>query len=253
MNSNSTSPDTRIYAIGDLHGCLDLLNTLLAWIETDVREAGAKRNVLVFLGDYVDRGSQIKALVDRLAGGFPFMQETIYIRGNHEHTLMRFLAGEGVSWNWFKYGGLETLKSYDLTPPTDPEEATAIEPALSIELASIFPERHRQFMENLELHWSDGEYLFVHAGLKPGVALSDQDEHDLLWIRSDFLDSDADFGQVVVHGHTVTPAPEVRSNRIGIDTGAYANGLLTCVVLAGTQRQFAFTTEDGVQVQDIIK
>jgi serine/threonine protein phosphatase 1 len=252
MPHNSTEPNTKIYAIGDIHGCLELLNSLLKWIEGDVQTSEAERHVLVFLGDYVDRGPHIKAVMERLVSGFPFVDDTIYIRGNHEATLYQFLSGEDVSWNWFKYGGLETLQSYGLTPPTDDEEASAMQAVLRNELSPIFPIHHRKFLkDDLRLTWINGDYLFVHAGLRPGIELADQSEHDLTWIRDEFMDSDVDFGKIIVHGHTITPTPDVKANRIGIDTGGFANGLLTCLALEGTSRQFIFATDSGVQAQDV--
>lgn len=251
----SLLPDTRTYAIGDIHGCLDILNSLLAWIEEDVRASSATHNVLIFMGDYVDRGPHIKQTIARLMGGFPFMQEVVYLRGNHEDTLLKFLNDEPITWAWLKFGGLVTLKSYGVKTTIEADQAgdldEIIETALSTELNRLFPDDHRHFLENnLITSWTNGDYFFAHAGVRPGVPLADQVDHDLIWIRDDFMHDDTDHGKMIIHGHTITDKPDIHPNRIGIDTGVFSRGLLTCLVLEGCEKKFVFTTEDGVQVAD---
>ncbi|MBT4889547.1 MAG: serine/threonine protein phosphatase [Rhodospirillales bacterium] len=245
VTSSSTSPNTRIYAIGDIHGCNDLLGNLLTWIEDDVCTKGAARNVMVFLGDYVDRGPDIIGVLDRLIKGLPFVQETIFLRGNHEDTLLRFLDGDDLDWRWFEHGGIETFKSYGLDIPDDPHQAHAKAALLRKKLKLAFPPNHKRFLEQLDNYWLDGDYLFVHAGIKPGASIEVQSQRDLLWIRDEFLASTADFGKIIVHGHSITDKPNVQPNRIGIDTGAWRTGLLTCLVLDGVERHFVFSNPDS--------
>ncbi len=248
QQASSTSPQTRIYAIGDIHGREDLLALLLNWIEGDVQSAGSKHTVLVFLGDYVDRGPHTPDVLERLIAGFTFMQETVFLRGNHEETLLNFLNSEAIGWSWFKYGGLETLQSYGVAVSADLEEATACSEKLSKELSLIFPPEHKNFLQHLEIQWSDSDYMFVHAGVRPGVALVDQSDYDMMWIRDDFLNSSEDFGKIIVHGHTIEPDPVIKVNRIGIDTGAFESDRLSCLVLEDNKRRIVYTNQGKVHV-----
>lgn len=227
-------PNTRVYAVGDVHGCLGPLNALLAKIEADATGfVGAK--VLVYLGDYVDRGPESKAVIDCvLAGRDGF--ETRAIRGNHDQTLLDFLQDPNLFREWRDYGARETLMSYGVVPPLfDNEQAFAVARAA---LLTAMPQRHLDFLAQLPFGFEIGDYYFVHAGVRPGVKLAQQMPEDLLWIRDDFLLSGADFGKIVVHGHTPTEAPVRRANRIGVDTGAYVTGRLTAAVLEGTDCRF---------------
>lgn len=224
-----------VAAIGDLHGRLDLLELLWPKIDAASRLSSCRHRTLVFIGDYVDRGALSSALVERLLDGFPGF-ESIFLKGNHDETLLQFLADPKVGDTWRNFGGLETLSSYGVAyAPGKSWVETRNEFALAL------PQTHLQFFKNLRLHAVIGGYVFVHAGLKPYVALDDQRETDLLWIREEFLESRANFGRVVVHGHTPTAEPVVRHNRIGIDTGAYLSGKLTALVLEGRNRQFLST------------
>ncbi|QQS14157.1 MAG: serine/threonine protein phosphatase [Rhodospirillales bacterium] len=241
--STARAPDGRVvYAIGDIHGRADLLERLLARIVEDAEEtAGDAARVLVFVGDYVDRGMESRQVLERLVAGVPDGFEPVFLLGNHEEAFLGFLDGGVVAFDWFRFGGLETLYSYGVgvpRPPVDPEDVDAIRARL---VAAVPPE-HVAFMRACKLTHSEGDYLFAHAGIRPGVPLDKQDPDDLLWIRDEFLHSrDPHGGRVVVHGHTVTDEPEVRFNRIGIDTGAYVSGHLTCVVLSGADRRFIAT------------
>jgi serine/threonine protein phosphatase 1 len=229
--------DARVYAIGDIHGRLDLLRAAHDRILADAQTSRVARKVVVYLGDYIDRGAESRAVVDLLLDeplpGF----QAIHLKGNHEQALLDFLGDSAVAPEWFFYGGDATLASYGVARPTPgggPEALLTVQ----AELRARLPERHLAFYRALKLSHREGDYLFVHAGLKPGVPLEAQREQDLLWIRDEFLSSDADHGCIVVHGHTIAPRPDVRKNRIGIDTGAYATGRLTCLRIDQDEREF---------------
>lgn len=224
-----------VVAIGDAHGRLDLVENLWAQIDAASRLSSARRRTLIFIGDYVDRGLQSRELIDRLLRGFAGF-ETHYLKGNHDDTLLQFLADPTIGDAWRNFGGLETLRSYGVAHPQGKNWSQT-----RSEFAAALPHEHLAFFKNLKLHVTLGDYLFVHAGLKPRVPLEEQSETDLLWIREEFLESTVNFGRVVVHGHTPTDAPVVRANRIGIDTGAYITNNLTAVVLEERTRRFLST------------
>jgi serine/threonine protein phosphatase 1 len=229
---------SRIYAIGDIHGRADLLRTMHQLIHEDAYERQAARNVVVYLGDYVDRGPASAEVIDILLNeplpGF----EHVHLAGNHEDTLIRFLSDTSVAGLWLEYGGDATLYSYGIKPPRiNPSDLDRAQQ----EFRESLPDRHFRFMSELKLTHCEGDWFFVHAGVKPGVGLEAQQPQDALWIRGEFLNSDADFGKIVVHGHTVTQEPEVRRNRIGIDTGAFMSGHLTCLIIEGERWSFLQT------------
>ncbi|WP_119680484.1 metallophosphoesterase family protein [Indioceanicola profundi] len=231
----------RIYAIGDIHGRSDLLDLLMRRISADARTAArGLQHTLVFLGDYVDRGQDSAGVLERLSAGPPPGFGMVCLRGNHEAVMQRFLTDHSVGPAWLSFGGVETLASYGIRPRPDLDQERWL-PIARSELARTLPQPHHAFLQGLRLHLRVGGYLFVHAGIRPGVKLERQKPEDLLWIRDAFLDSTARHGMTVVHGHTVVREPEVRPNRIGIDTGAYASGRLTCLVLEGTERRFLTT------------
>lgn len=234
--------DMRLYAVGDVHGRDDLLGQLMANIQADGREHPTKRKILIFLGDYVDRGLQSKQVIDRLTGQRPDGFETVYLKGNHELAMMQFLGDAQFGRTWKYYGGLETLHSYGINELTLSDDPRDFERARE-RLVEVLPSAHRHFLETLSLSAEFGDYFFVHAGVRPGLSLARQIEDDLLWIREDFLSSRASFGKIVVHGHTPTEGAVFRSNRIGIDTGAYMTGVLTCLVLDGVSREVLQTGE----------
>lgn len=225
----SLPPGHRVYAIGDIHGCDDQLATLHALVATDLAARPVGCPLLLHLGDYVDRGPDSARVVARLAGGPPLAGvPAVNLMGNHERTMLDALAGERAAvTDWRISGGREALKSWGLDADADP--ASWIEG---------IPTRHLAFVRGLALHHRLGGYLFVHAGLRPGLPLEAQSADDLLRIRHSFLNSEADFGAVVVHGHSPTRGPVVRANRIGIDTGAVYGRELTCLVLEGDRLAF---------------
>ena len=226
----------RVYAVGDVHGRSDLLDVLLAMIAEDAATSAADRRVVVFLGDYVDRGADSRGVVDRLAAGPPEGFAWVCLRGNHEDMMLSFMADRSLGPAWMRNGGLPTLTSY-LGPEAERMDLAELQRAL----IAALPTRHLEFLKTLSLTHYEGDYLFVHAGVRPGVALSRQSPADLLWIRDPFLDSQASHGKVVVHGHSIDWRPVERPNRIGIDTGAFTTGHLTALALEGTRRAFLQT------------
>ena len=233
-------PATRIYAIGDIHGRLDLVRELHRLIKADACGYDGMR-VVIHIGDYIDRGPDSRQVLDYLLDSPMSAFESIYLLGNHERTMLEFLDDITVGPGWLRYGGIETLHSYGITPDPDvrdpPEQFRQVQAALRREL----PGSHRRFLEGLRLTHVEGDYLFVHAGVRPGVPIERQCADDLLWIRDEFLLSVADHGKVVVHGHSINRVPERYANRIGIDTGAYATGRLTSVRLEGSACSFIQT------------
>ena len=236
----SVSPATRVYAIGDVHGQLATLTRLIAMILDDAGNAPVARRVVVYLGDYVDRGLESRDVIDYLLDHPLPDFETVFLKGNHDAWLLAFLEDAGVGPEWLNAGGQATLLSYGVAVPPGPKSAASLE-RIREAFARVLPTAHRVFLEGLRLRHVEGDYAFVHAGLRPGVPLDDQQEGDLLWIRDEFTEDRSDHGVMVVHGHSVSERPEVRDNRIGIDTGAYATGRLTCLVLEGQSRRFLTT------------
>jgi serine/threonine protein phosphatase 1 len=228
----------RIYAIGDVHGRADLLTRLLSWIDADLAARPVSRPIQVFLGDYIDRGPASRDVIDCLIER-SLHHETVFLKGNHEVMLAAFLR-EPAAWRaWREFGGTQTLLSYGILSRlnVDPTEGARVARAL----AQALPQSHRHFLASLRSWFVCGDFLFVHAGLRPGVSIQKQTDKDLLWIRDDFLSSKEDFGKVVVHGHTPIDRPELRPNRINIDTGAYATGRLTCLIIEQERISFART------------
>jgi serine/threonine protein phosphatase 1 len=238
-------PDgVRVYAVGDLHGTLDLLRQLEAAINEDIATDGTYlSNYIVYLGDYVDRGWHSRELVHHLAHPPRDGVQRVHLLGNHDAWLRDYLRGQPVGGAWLRYGGDATLVSYGVKLAPGPDEDARLEATLP-ELREAVPTGHVDFLERLEIAFSFGDYFFCHAGIRPNVPLASQSTEDLIWIREPFLDWRGDPGKVVVHGHTVDDRPVVRRNRIGIDTGAYSTGRLTCLVLQGQSRRFMTTGAD---------
>jgi serine/threonine protein phosphatase 1 len=225
-----------IYAIGDIHGRLDLLNPLLDKILDDAATLGGGRPVIIFVGDYVDRGPDSRGVIDRIIAlaATPGL-EVRTLKGNHEEQLLSFLDDPRSGPPWMEFGGAQTLLSYGIVPPKGRTDMEVWDEA-RLALAKALPPEHLQFLNGLELAITCGDYLFVHAGVRPGVPLNQQSERDLMWIREEFLAADRACDKVVVHGHTPEASPYVGRHRIGIDTGAYATATLTAVRLLGAER-----------------
>ena len=206
----------------------------IAAIHRDVENHGAGA-LTVTLGDYIDRGPASRGVIDVLAGN-PFPTPYVALIGNHELLMERFLADPAVGEHWRRLGGLETLRSYGV-PVGDLMIGRNFAEA-SLRLRDAVPAAHVEFLRSLKTSLVRGKYFFCHAGVRPGIALAKQSDDDLIWIRDVFLNSTVDFGKIVVHGHTPAPEPEVRPNRINIDTGAFATGRLTCVALDDEGHRF---------------
>ncbi|MBA2919743.1 serine/threonine protein phosphatase [Sphingomonas sp. MAH-20] len=230
---------TRLYAIGDIHGRLDLLDQLLFRIEADNRTRGDGSTQLIFLGDLVDRGPNSAGVVQRALEIRQSGRPARFLMGNHEEVFLKALNGSLEALRFFvKIGGRATILSYGF----DEAEYDRLDYAeLLPELVRRVPAEHVAFLRAFEDRIAIGDYLFVHAGVRPRVPLDEQSGGDLRWIRSEFLDFRGDHGAVVVHGHTITDQVEERPNRIGIDTGAFASGRLTALGLEGSDRWYLST------------
>ena len=230
---------TLVYAVGDVHGRADLLRTLFERIDADAKSHAGTAH-LVMLGDYVDRGFQSRQVIEFLMSDRVSHFETSFLKGNHEEALLRFLEQPEHGPEWANYGGRETLVSYGVRPPRSLTMNDEWVEAHA-RFVEAFPEEHLHFMRSLELSKRIGDYGFVHAGTRPGRAFEEQQEHDLLWIRDEFLNAGGRDDVVVVHGHT--PADDAYNDfrRINIDTGAYFSGRLTAVRLEKDQISFLKT------------
>lgn len=219
-----------VYAVGDIHGRSDLLAELLRKIEADAAETDAAKKTLIFIGDYVDRGPDTSGVVETLLHALPESFSAQFLKGNHEQLLLDFLDDPCRLDHWRMNGGEPTMASYGV----DVESLKTIgasPDAWRDAFMSALPPAHFDFYRHLKLEVSLGDYLFVHAGVRPGVPLHAQDERDLIWIRDEFLEATEPFGKIVVHGHTPRSEPVVRANRIGIDTGAVFSDRLTALRL----------------------
>jgi serine/threonine protein phosphatase 1 len=238
----SLSKGLRVYAVGDIHGRFDLLNKLLARIDTDIALRPTVRPVYVFLGDYIDRGSSSRETIDRLIEHGE-THESVFLKGNHELIAIKCLSDPSLFDQWMRLGGLETLKSYGAAPATLANGKQIVE--LQAAFHNALPQAHFRFFRDLRSSFACGDFFFAHAGVKPKVDLSRQKQSDLLWIRGEFLSSNDDFGKIIVHGHTPNSEIEVGPNRINIDTGAFATGRLTCLVIEGGSLSVIDTSLDA--------
>lgn len=233
----------RAYAVGDVHGRLDLLDQLLAAIRSDHQRRPKAKALLIFLGDLIDRGPDSAGVIERLVtlGCSDF--RVITLAGNHEEVLLDVLSGNDHQFaGWLRFGGAEALRSYGL----DPDAVATLPPAEAArQIAGTMPVTHRRLLSELGDSFRFGDYLFVHAGIRPGIPLEQQSTTDLRWIREPFLSDTRDHGMTVVHGHTISERVEEAGSRIGIDTGAYQSGRLTALGLEGQQR-WTIDTVDGL-------
>jgi serine/threonine protein phosphatase 1 len=224
----------RAYVVGDIHGRLDLLEELLAKIHAELQRRPAGKTLLAFVGDLVDRGPKSAQVVERLRTYQRPGVRPVFLLGNHEEVFLRIVKGDtSLIPSWLQFGGLQCLVSYGVS-------ADAIHGAPSDSVVQLLraavPQEHIDFLETFADSCRFGDYLFVHAGLRPGVDLDLQSQSDLRWIREPFLSDESDHGFVVVHGHTISEEVEERPNRIGIDTGAYRTGILTALGIEGPER-----------------
>ena len=231
----------RVYAVGDIHGRLDLLDDLLARIEDDILARPLPTIGLCFLGDLIDRGPDSAGVIERLCSLQHFPARALFLMGNHEEVLLRILHAEpGLAYDWLGYGGDAFAESYGVYPPA---LQAMSEDRIAQVLRTAIPPKHIEFLESFGDTFRFGDYLFVHAGIRPGIPIEQQQPKDLRWIRQPFLSDGHDHGCVVVHGHTISEGVERRANRIGIDTGAYRTGILTAVVIEGGELGFMQTGE----------
>lgn len=224
----------RIYAIGDIHGRLDLLDALLARIAADDAMRGACQSQLIFLGDLIDRGPSSAQVVSRAIEVAEGPWGCRFLLGNHEEVFLKALAGDLKALAFFiRIGGRQTILSYGFS---EEEYQRCDYPELHAMLVERVPETHRAFLSGFEDLITVGDYAFVHAGVRPGQALESQRASDLRWIRHEFLDHRDGFEKIIVHGHTISDDVEILPNRIGLDTGAYASGKLTAMGFEGEER-----------------
>lgn len=223
----------RVYAVGDVHGMADLLTALMARIAADDAARPPARTHIVLLGDLVDRGPDTAKVLDMLIHARPERATLHFIAGNHEEMMLASIDNvHGERDAWLSFGGREALESYGLTPAAIAAGGIVLEH----EMRRAIPAAHLSFIAGFDDSVRIGDYLFVHAGIRPGIPLAEQSARDLRWIRKDFLDNPIDHGVMVVHGHTIVDAPEFARNRIGIDTGAYQSGKLTALGLEGAEQ-----------------
>ncbi len=226
----------RVYAIGDVHGRADCLSELLSAIDADQAENPVEKARIILLGDYTDRGPASRRVIETLvsrSGDSNF----VCLRGNHDEWFFKFLSDPDEGDGFLHWGGMQTLDSYGVDISGDHRSNAE----LSRELARLVPPDHRRFLGRLK-HWHvEGDFFFCHAGVRPSIPLEYQDPHDLMWIRGEFHAHKGSFGKVVVHGHTPQDSVDFRPNRINIDTRAYDTGILTCLVLEGSQSRLIQT------------
>ncbi len=241
----------RAYAIGDVHGRLDLLERLIGAIHDDLRRHAARKTLLVLVGDLIDRGPQSAQVIEYLRTYRRSGVKTVFLLGNHEEVLLRILGGDAaLIAKWCSFGGAECLASYGV----DARQLSSSSEAEALEIVrGAIPKAHVEFLETFTDSCRFGDFLFVHAGIRPGIEIDQQRQSDLRWIREPFLLDDTDHGFVVVHGHTIRPEVERLPNRIGIDTGAYRTGVLTAVAIDGGRIRFLDTRPEVAEVSGSIR
>ena len=237
---HSVPDNARVYAVGDIHGRADLLGRLHDLIKADAAPFHDRRLAIIYLGDYIDRGPSSREVLDTLLTSSLPGFHTIHLKGNHEDLALRFLDDARTGPHWIRVGGDATLMSYGAAD--GPRQSGTVDFAtIQKNFHGQLPPAHLEFLRDLGSFHVEGDYMFVHAGVRPGRPMEDQEDTDMIWIRGEFLQSTDDHGRIVVHGHSIIHEPEIRPNRIAIDTGAYATGRLTCLVLDGDERSFLST------------
>lgn len=229
-------PGTVVWSVGDIHGRFDLLLPLVEAIVADLHDSRAERKMVIFLGDYIDRGPDSRGVI-RLLAGLSRSQgvEWRFLKGNHEQAMLEFLEDPSRGARWCEYGGDRALQSWGLRVP-ELAHRTEAWARVAADLRHKLTKPKLAFLENLELSVTVGDYFFSHAGARPGIALDRQSSEDLMWIRQPFLESETGFESVVVHGHTPTLRVHADQRRIGLDTKAYDTGVLTALRLEGQDR-----------------
>ncbi|MCC2098208.1 MAG: serine/threonine protein phosphatase [Hyphomicrobiales bacterium] len=239
VHREASTPDhTRIYAVGDIHGCFDKLVDLSNSIAADLLSSPVLHTTFVFMGDYIDRGQHSREVLDYLS---TLMEDenAVFLRGNHESIFLRFLDDPRILGDWRRHGGIETLESYGV-PVHKVQKGFGFEEART-DLLRRLPQKHLDFLLATRPSYVAGDYFFCHAGVKPSRSLTRQDAHDLMWIREEFMSFEGRLSKKIVHGHTPVRRPENRPGRINVDTGVYSSGKLSCAVLEGTMVRFMST------------
>lgn len=245
MSGNNRRPKGakgyRAYVVGDVHGRLDLLEQLLEKIEADRARNAPRKILLVFLGDLIDRGPHSAQVIERLRTYSARGVRNVFLLGNHEEVMLRILDGDAASiGSWLRFGGAQSLASYGADPAQI--AGRAVEAALSM-IRQAVPSKQVEFLKGFADSCRFGDYLCVHAGIRPGIPIDQQAQADLRWIREPFLTDDSDHGAIVVHGHTIRERVEERANRIGIDTGAYRTGVLTALAIEDDRHWYLDTRD----------
>lgn len=227
----------RVYAVGDIHGRLDLLQQLMDLIRHDAADSPSAPHI-IFLGDYIDRGLDSRGVIEYLIShcATNYAINSDFLLGNHEQVMWRVLDeyDTDLAASWLRFGGREAVLSYGVKPPL--VTTTGAVKTMIDDLRAAVPKTHTEFLATLKTHVTVGDYYFCHAGVRPGVALADQNAGDLLWIRADFMPHTEAYEKMIIHGHTITDGVDAQPNRIGIDTGAYATGCLTALALEGNKQ-----------------
>lgn len=237
--------NARTYVVGDIHGRADLLQKIIQAIKKDVSQNPPTDCLFITLGDYIDRGPESRQVIETFLKtplkGFQIR----HLKGNHEDMLLTFLKDPLEGVNWLSNGGWATLISYGFSTDELPGTVEELK-ATRDKFLKKLPKPHLQFFRALKNYYQWKDYFFVHAGIRPKLPLTQQKIEDLMWIRDEFLNSTKDFGKIIVHGHSIVPKPEIHSNRIALDTGAFHTGKLTCLVINNAERYF-FQAIEGVR------
>jgi serine/threonine protein phosphatase 1 len=239
----ATAPGERIYAIGDIHGRTDLLQRMMVAIGRHSSARGLPQRMhIIVIGDVIDRGPDSRGALEWLDEARHRMPDLLILLGNHEEMLLRALAGdEGTLRGWMRVGGAETVRSFGLEPYVEGEDAVPWVQALR----QAVPTAWSDWIASWPLTARSGDYLFTHAGLRPGVSIKRQARQHYLWGHEAFMADERDHGAVIVHGHTIIPEAEIRANRISIDTGAYASNMLSAICLDGTEQELLTVVGEG--------
>lgn len=236
-----TPEGVRVYAVGDVHGRADLLKQMHELIVMDAgKDGGVAENRVVYLGDYLDRGAHVKETLDEVMSGLPENFDLVHLKGNHEEIFLSFLEDATMLEMWLGLGGQATLLNYGVQPPGYGFSTKRAETVQEM-LLDAMPRSHLAFLRGLKPYVQIGDFFFAHAGIRPGRPLDKQSDADLFWIRDEFTGSPADHGVMVVHGHSIKEQVQKRGNRVGIDTGAYATGVLSCLVIENERMRFLST------------
>jgi serine/threonine protein phosphatase 1 len=242
LSEAKTPKNMRLYAIGDVHGCIEHLLKIHNCIRSDLKKHPVEDYRIIHLGDYIDKGPSSRAVIDFLVQLKQLDPKCIFLMGNHEEKFLNFLERpEDIGLDFIKYGGRTTIKSYGISARRIRKTIRSLKNVFKL-LKQYIPKSHIKFLQNLEFSVSFGDYMFCHAGVRAGIPLKQQSEHDLIWIKKEFLEHKELYSKVIIHGHTPFNKPQVKKNRINVDTGVATLGMLSCVVLEGKKHRFITAT-----------